>query len=494
MAIPAFAATAAKTTEATTIPTTVKKTAMKTVVYHGYEFLVPASWPVYRLDLHPTTCVRYDVHAVYLGTPGANMQCPAGLVGRTQTVSVIPSATVAAGSGSTTVYQRQQPDGLGGTEVRALPAVRGAITQTPAEHELRIALGAASLGATVLATYGTDPAVVEQVLGTLRAAPARAAQTPQAGSSQALTRPSGERASVVEQSAAVSRAAAPAQPAGPGKTRPKSSKTAKSPKKAKSPEKAKATVYKSWKGVPPNWPAQIVVEPPPPPPVIHPLNGFDACTAPTLATMRVWRRQYAAIGVYIGGANSACAYGNLSAAWFRSAASMGWGMLPTYVGPQAPCWGYQGTVINPGKAAAEGRAAGANAVADAKLFGLAPGSPVYYDMEAYDGGQSCTNAVLTFLGAWDRTVAAKGYLTGVYSSQDSGIDDMQAAAVAGVAGFTRPDAIWIALWDGKATLDDGTLDWPIGDREKQYAGNLDATVGGITLSIDRDVVAGPMAR
>jgi Domain of unknown function (DUF1906) len=470
MAIPAFAATAAKTTEQTTISTTGKKTAMKTVVYHGYEFQVPASWPVYRLERHPTTCVRYDVHAVYLGTPGANMQCPAGLVGRTQTVSVIPSTTVAAGSGSTTVDQRQQPDGLGGTEVRALPAVRGAITQSPADHELRVALGAASLGATVLATYGTDPAVVEQVLGTLRAAPARAAQTRQSGSSRALSQPSGERAPVVEQSAAVR------------------------PKKAKSPKKAKTTVYKSWKGVPPNWPSQIVVQPPPPPPLIHPLNGFDACTAPTLATMRVWRRQYTAVGVYIGGANSACAYGNLSAAWFRSAAAMGWGMLPTYVGPQAPCWGYQGTVINPGKAAAEGQAAGANAVADARLFGIAPGSPVYYDMEAYDGGQSCTNAVLTFLGAWDRTVAAKGYLTGVYSSQDSGIDDMQAAAAAGQAGFTRPDAIWIALWDGKATLDDGTLDWPIGDREKQYAGNLDGTVGGITLSIDRDVVAGPMAR
>ena len=476
MAIPAFAATAAKTTEQTTISTTGKKTAMKTVVYHGYEFQVPASWPVYRLDQHPTTCVRYDVHAVYLGTPGANMQCPAGLVGRTQTVSVIPSATVAAGSGSTTVEQRQQPDGLGGVEVRGLPAVRGAVTQSPAEHELRVALGAASLGATVLATYGTDPAVVEQVLGSLRAAPARAAQTPQSGSFQALSRPSGERASVVEQSAAAS----------PEK--------AKNPEKAESPKQSNTVVYKSWKGLPPNWPTQIVVPPPPPPPVIHPLNGFDACTAPTLATMRVWRRQYAAVGVYIGGANSACAYGNLSAAWLRSAASMGWGMLPTYVGPQAPCWGYQGTVINPGKAAAEGQAAGANAVADAKLFGLAPGSPVYYDMEAYDGGQSCTNAVLTFLGAWDRAVSAKGYLTGVYSSQDSGIDDMQAAAVAGTAGFTRPDAIWIALWDGKATLDDGILDWPIGDREKQYAGNLHGTVGGITLDIDQDVVAGPMAR
>ena len=492
MAIPAFAATAAKTTDRTTDKTTGKKTALKTVVYHGYEFQVPASWPVYRLDQHPTTCVRYDIHAVYLGTPGVSMQCPAGLVGRTQTVSVIPSTTVAAGSGSATVDQRQQPDGLGGTEVRALPAVRGAVTQNTAEHELRVALGAASLGATVLATYGTDPAVVEQVLGTLRAAPARAAPTSQSASSQSLTQPSGERAPALEQSAAVGQAAAPGreapgQPAAAGRTSPKTSK------KATRPTKGKTTVYKSWQGLPPNWPAQAIVPPPPPSPVIHPVNGFDSCTAPTLATMRVWRRQYAAVGVYIGGANSACAYGNLSAAWFRSAAAMGWGMLPTYVGPQAPCWAHSGTVINPGQAAAEGQAAGADAVADARLFGLDPGSPVYYDMEAYNGGQGCTNAVLTFVGAWDRTVTAKGYLTGVYSSQDSGIDDMQAAAAAGLAGFTRPDAIWIALWDGKATLDDGTLDWPIGDREKQYAGNIYGTVGGIKLSIDRDVVAGPMA-
>jgi hypothetical protein len=465
VATPAFAATAARTTDRTTIKATGKKTAMRTVVYHGYEFQVPESWPVYQLDQHPTTCVRYDVHAVYLGTPGADMQCPAGLVGRTQTVSVIPSTTVAAGSGSATVYQREQPDGLGGAEVRALPAVRGAITQNPAEHELRVALGAASLGATVLATYGTDPAVVEQVLGTLQAAPARAAQTPQ------------------------SAGAADARP-----TSPERPKRAESPKQAAKPKQAKTTVYKSWRGVPPNWPVQIVVPQPLPAPVVHPVNGFDSCTAPTLATMRVWRRQYAAVGVYIGGANSACAYGNLSAAWFRSAAAMGWGMLPTYVGPQAPCWGFQGALINPSEAAAEGQAAGADAVSDARLFGLAKGSPVYYDMESYTGDQACTNAVLTFLGAWDRTVAAKGYLTGVYSSQESGIDDMQAAAVAGKAGFTRPDAIWIALWDGRATLADGILAWPVGDRAKQYAGNLYQTVGGIRLSIDRDVVAGPLAR
>ena len=84
-------------------------------------------------------------------------------------------------------------------------------------------------------------------------------------------------------------------------------------------------------------------------------------------------------------------------------------------------------------------------------------------------------------------------LTGCCASL-AGLAPATISFAAGQAGFTRPDAIWIALWDGKATLDDGTLDWPIGDREKQYAGNLYATVGGITLSIDRDAVAGPMAR
>jgi len=496
----AFAATTARTTGKTTTKTSTNKTAMKTVVYHGYQFQVPQSWPVYRLDQNPTTCVRYDVHAVYLGTPGVNMNCPAGLVGRTQTVSVIPSSTVAAGSGAEITDLRQQPDGVGGTELRSLPAVHGAVTVNATQHELRVALGAASLGATLLATYGSDPAVVDQVLGTLRAAPARAPQTAQTAPSQPLSRPSAERASAerasaVDQGAAVSPAPAAAQP--PAASTPSSAQApANSSKKPNAKKKRSASaasaVYTSWQGVPSDWPTQIVLPPVKSP--FHPVNGFDSCTTPSLPTMRVWRQDYAAIGVYIGGANDACAYGNLSAAWFNSAAGLGWGMLPTYVGPQAPCWGYSGTTIDPSQAVAEGEAAGADAVSDARLFGLAAGSPLYYDMEAYVGGSSCTSAVLRFLGAWDRTVVAKGYITGVYSSQDSGIEDMQAAVAAKDTWFTAPDAIWIALWDNVDSLSDGTLNWALDERSKQYEGNIFWTVGGITLSIDKDIVGGPMAR
>src|SRR6202000_78897 len=37
------------------------------------------------------TCVRFDKHTVYLGTPGATQDCPANLVGRTEALLVQPS-------------------------------------------------------------------------------------------------------------------------------------------------------------------------------------------------------------------------------------------------------------------------------------------------------------------------------------------------------------------------------------------------------------------
>ena len=57
-------------------------------------------------------------------------------------------------------------------------------------------------------------------------------------------------------------------------------------------------------------------------------------------------------------------------------------------------------------------------------------------------------------------------------------------------GFTPPDALWIALWDGVATLNDGYLSWPLDERSKQYLGNINQTVGGITLNIDATLRGG----
>lgn len=55
---------------------------VKTVTYLGRDFVVPSSWRVIDLTTHPTTCVRFNVHAVYLGHPGSVQRCPARGAGR----------------------------------------------------------------------------------------------------------------------------------------------------------------------------------------------------------------------------------------------------------------------------------------------------------------------------------------------------------------------------------------------------------------------------
>jgi Domain of unknown function (DUF1906) len=442
--------------------------ATKMVSFGGIELRVPANWPVYRLDLHPATCVRYDIHAVYLGTPGVNQQCPAHLVGRTQTISIVPGAAPATPP-SRIGDQRAQLGMTGGTQVGSLPSVRAPLVQNAEQHVFRVAVGAAD-GTTVVATYGASPGPAEQILTSLRA-----------------VRP------------ATARGTAPAVQRQAGTAKPKH--PAAKPKHPAAKPKQRTSLR--WHGVPLNWPIQIVVHPPKPRPrprprprhhTVKPVYGFDTCAAPSLDAMSAWRPAYRVVGIYIGGVNAACGYGNLSASWIRSAAAMGWSMLPTYVGPQSACWGGGGVLIDPSQAAAEGRAAAGDATGDLSLLGLPKGTPVYYDMEAYDEANAgCVSAVLAFIGAWDRELAARGYVPAVYSSQDSGIDDMEAAAVSKTPGFTPPAAIWIAHWDGVRTLSDGNLVWPLYDRSKQYIGPHFRTVNGITLDIDTDWVGGPVA-
>jgi hypothetical protein len=75
---------------ATPAPAQTNPSGNQAVRYRGLTFSVPADWPVYDLASDPTRCVRFDVHAVYLGTPGADQNCPAHLVGKTESVLVEP--------------------------------------------------------------------------------------------------------------------------------------------------------------------------------------------------------------------------------------------------------------------------------------------------------------------------------------------------------------------------------------------------------------------
>jgi hypothetical protein len=62
------------------------------VTYQGLQLVVPAGWPVYDLAAAPRTCVRVDLHAVFLGSPGPEQDCPAHLVGHTEAVILQPLA------------------------------------------------------------------------------------------------------------------------------------------------------------------------------------------------------------------------------------------------------------------------------------------------------------------------------------------------------------------------------------------------------------------
>jgi hypothetical protein len=371
------------------------------VGYHGLRIAVPAGWPVVRLSSHPSACVRFDRHAVYLGVPGTRQRCPAHALGRTGAILVQPLAAGAAGAAGAR--------GAGG------PAITGG---SPSAGQLALP----RRGLLVTATWGHDRRVVERALGErpLHAVPSR----PRAG---------GVRATAAARH-------------------------------------TKASTSGVFTGL-----------------------GFDACSAPSTSAMSAWGSSpYRAIGVYIGGANSACSQPNLTAAWVSAETAAGWHLIPTYVGLQAPgACGCARISLNAGQAAAQGSAAASDAVTRAQAVGIGPGNPIYDDMEGYPRSSSNTAAVLAFVSGWTHQLHALGYVSGVYSSGDSGIADLAAAY-----GSNSPDDIWIARWNNQQSTSDPVVpstEWASHQRLHQYAGAHNATYGGVTLNIDSNYLDGATA-
>ncbi len=217
--------------------------------------------------------------------------------------------------------------------------------------------------------------------------------------------------------------------------------------------------------------------------------GFDTCTAPSLAAMRAWRADFVAANVYIGGPARACPDGRLSRRWVAAVQAMGWRLIPTYVGPQAPCAAARPR-FSPATAVLAGRLSAADAVNRAMSLGLAPKTPIYLDLEPYKRHRpGCRDAVLAFLDAWTRAVRAMAFTPGVYGSVRSGIRDL-----GGAEGISKPTAIWFAHWDrrpdvwGDRYVDDEW--WPGHHRIKQFRGDHVEKHGGVRLKIDSDSVDG----
>jgi hypothetical protein len=378
-------------------------------------------------------CVRFNRHAVYLGTPGTDESCPVHAVGRTEAILVMPTAhgTTAADSRNvlaptSTAYAA--PDG--GTMATVVNQVRRvAITATWSGHPatIRRALGLRSLHAALSATNGHRPLKASANL----------------------------RSSANPRPRTLPRTTSPGTPAAPG------------------------AVYNGL--------------------------GFDTCTTQSAASMAAWGASspYAAVGIYIGGANAACVGGNLTASWVSTESAAGWHMVPTYVGLQAPIVG--GTATSSCKscaamsatattAATQGTAAAQDATAQAQALGIGTGNPIYFDLESYLRGTVSTASVLAFLQAWTQQLHASGYLSGVYSSGASGIADL--ASQYGTA-YVEPDDLWTASWDYSqpSTPPNSptnpyvpTADWPNNQQLLQYYGGHNETYGNVTINIDNDYI------
>jgi hypothetical protein len=394
---------------------------LRTVEYLGYRLAVPSSWPVYRVGKGSTICVRFNRHAVYLGTPSLTAHCPRNPIGRTEAILVEPVAgpSVVAAGVETAMAGALTADRAGHVAARVWP-LRSAGEVT---------LDIRSAGLQVLATWQRDPGLIRRII-----------------SAAAVVAP-------LRHLALAPFVAASARLASTGRP--------------------------------------ILNRPATPTPAVYTGLGFDLCGMPSTTTLSKWSTSpYRAMNLYIGGANAACPQ-KPTTAWVSSVTQMGWGIIPTYVGLQAPTNNCGCASISPSSAYKEGLAAASDALSEMQAAGIGPENPIYYDMEGYPHTAVNTKAVLTFLKAWSARLHAHHYLSGVYSDALSGMPDLASRYT--VSTYVEPNDIWFAVWNNAQNTQLSTIpstDWANHQRIHQFNGGQNVTYGGVTLNIDGDYCDG----
>ncbi|MBN1919603.1 MAG: DUF1906 domain-containing protein [Anaerolineae bacterium] len=230
-------------------------------------------------------------------------------------------------------------------------------------------------------------------------------------------------------------------------------------------------------------------------------HGFDICEIPSLATLQNWSTQspYRTINLYIGGSSRGCGNAALTAEYLEQLSQQGWKFIPTWVGPQAACTSYGSRMsYDAAVAHAQGVQEAQAALTTAAILGLAhpdrSDALIYYDLEAYDTSNTpCREAAEAFIYGWSMQLQAHNNQAGLYGS----------SCASGLSYYTDlphvPDVIWPAHWIyssfnseasvwGVACLSDTV--WSNQQRIRQYAGDHQETWGGITLSIDSNVLDG----
>jgi hypothetical protein len=233
-------------------------------------------------------------------------------------------------------------------------------------------------------------------------------------------------------------------------------------------------------------------------------RGFDKCTAATVAQMKTWwdASPFYDANIYMSGRNRGCSQPQLTASWVSQVTAMGWGLIPTIVGYQAPCSVSTNSSkhsSDPVVAETQGRGEADIAITDAINLGLMQGTPLYYDMERYDetaATPGCRTSVKAFLKGWTDRVKERGYVSGVYGSPTNAVNDWISIPEA-----SRMDAVWLARWDNIPSVWVYASPSPVvpenvwgnHQRIKQWQAPHNETWGGVVFNIDGNIADGPVA-
>ncbi|MGH9615594.1 MAG: glycoside hydrolase domain-containing protein [Acidobacteriaceae bacterium] len=234
--------------------------------------------------------------------------------------------------------------------------------------------------------------------------------------------------------------------------------------------------------------------------------GFDRRFVISVADMQTWWNSspYFDVGFYPNGAVSHPTDTHLNASWVAAVSAQGWGLIPIWSGPQAPCACYGGGAYpscnsfphtfssDPATAMAQGVAQADAAIASVQSLGL-DGQVIYVDVENYSS-TACGSAVQGYVSGWTQEMATQGGEGGVYGGTYDAVDFAAAQPTPADVWFPRYDD-HITVWNLSYNLSTGLSDsmWPNRQRIHQYMGGspggvpYSETWGGVTHKIDVDI-------
>lgn len=223
--------------------------------------------------------------------------------------------------------------------------------------------------------------------------------------------------------------------------------------------------------------------------------GLDSCEAPAVSQMQAfWNgTPYWWFNMYIGGSTRACANTNLSGDWINQVRAIGWKLLPTWTGAQAPCSPYNVKFsIDPGTAYNEGYNEAVAAYQEILSLGMNADTPIALDVEGFDTSiAGCVAAAQAFVNGWtDYLQIPPRQLSDVYGS-------VCGSAINSYASIPLPpDFIWGAFYNGNPDTGDmacvNSGYWVESQRHKQYTNTHNETYNGVTLRVDNDGSNGPV--